>query len=139
MEHLSVLQFETALATLVTTWFPLIYLYLKLLLISISVKKKRYTHALSILYKLLTQSCMTLFTSNYYKLGLAVHFMKFLKNMYSKSKLHVKIGNILTDNITSKIGVRQVDILIPNLFKNFKNDLPNYFEKTPDPAIINSR
>ena len=102
-------------------------------------KKKNYTHALSILNKLLTQSCMKLVTSNYYKLGLAVHFMKFLKNMYSKSKLHVKIGNILTDNITSKIGVRQVDILIPNLFRNFKNDLPNYFEKTPDPAIINSR
>ena len=102
-------------------------------------KKKNYTHALSILNKLLTQSCMKLVTSNYYKLGLAVHFIKFLKNMYSKSKFHVKIGNILTDNITSKIGVRQVDILIPNLFKNFKNDLPNYFEKTPDPAIINSR
>ena len=59
--------------------------------------------------------------------------------MDSKSKLHVKIGNILTDNFTSNIGVRQDDILIPNLFKIYKNDLPNYFEKTPDPAIINSR
>ena len=73
------------------------------------------------------------------QIGIGVSFYEVLKNMYSKSKLHVKIGNILTDNITSKIGVRQVDILIPNLFRNFKNDLPNYFEKTPDPAIINSR
>ena len=73
------------------------------------------------------------------QIGIGGSFYEVLKNMYSKSKLHVKIGNILTDNITSKIGVRQVDILIPNLFKNFKNDLPNYFEKTADPAIINSR
>ena len=73
------------------------------------------------------------------QIGNGGSFYEVLKNMYCKSKLHVKIGNILTDNFTSKIGIRQVDILIPNPFNFFKNDLPNYFEETSDPAIINSR
>jgi hypothetical protein len=50
------------------------------------------------------------------QIGIGVSFYEVLKNMYSKSKLHVKIGNILTDNFTSKIGVRQVGNLSPNLF-----------------------
>ena len=53
------------------------------------------------------------------QIGNGSSFYENLKNMYCKSKLHVKIGNILTDNFTSKIGVRQGDILSPNLFKNF--------------------
>ena len=58
------------------------------------------------------------------QIGIGGSFYEVLKNMYSKSKLHVKIGNILTNNVTSRIGVRQGDILRPNLFKNFINDLP---------------
>ena len=59
--------------------------------------------------------------------------------MYSKSKLHVKIDNILTDKFSSKIGVRQGDVLSPNLFKIFINDLPNYFSNSPDPVVINNK
>jgi hypothetical protein len=73
------------------------------------------------------------------QIGNGGSFYEVLKNMYCKSKLHVKIGNILTDNFTSKIGVRQGEILRPNLFKIFINNPPNYFEETPDPAIIDSR
>ena len=73
------------------------------------------------------------------QLGIGGLFFNVIRNMYSKSKLQVKVGNILTENFTSKIGVRQGDILSPNLFKIFINDLPNYFDETPDPVLVNNR
>ena len=64
-------------------------------------------------------------------------FYKLLKNMYSKSLLHVKVGDTLTNSFISRLGVRQGDVLSPNLFKLFINDLPNYFLDTPDPILLN--
>lgn len=73
------------------------------------------------------------------QIGIGGSFYNILKDMYNKSKLCVKVGNILTDVFTSKIGVRQGDILSPNLFKIFINDLPNYFDDTPDPINLNNQ
>jgi hypothetical protein len=48
--------------------------------------------------------------------------------MYSKTEVCVKIDNYRTDLFNSKLGVKQRDNLIPNLFNLYVNDLPSYFE-----------
>ena len=62
------------------------------------------------------------------KYNISGHFYKILSDMYSKSQLCVKIGNYLTPNFNSSVGVGQGDALNPNLFKIFINDLPNIFK-----------
>jgi hypothetical protein len=46
--------------------------------------------------------------------------------MYSYSTSCVKINDKLTEFFATKLGVKQGDNLIPNLFKIFINDLPSY-------------
>ena len=79
-------------------------------MINISVKRKN----IHMLYRFKKAFHSVMHEAIYIKLlqiGIGGSFYEVLKNMDSKSKLHVKIGNILTDNFTSKIGVRQGDIL----------------------------
>ena len=66
-------------------------------------------------------------------------FYGVLKDMYNKSELSVKIGNYITPKFRSLIGVRQGDVLRPNLFKIFINDLPVIFESICDPVNLNGR
>lgn len=64
-------------------------------------------------------------------------FLNLLKDMYSKSTLCVKLGNELTKFFCSSVGVRQGDVLSPNLFKVFINDLPDYLADSPSPLFLN--
>ena len=48
--------------------------------------------------------------------------------MYTYSKSCVKIDNCLTYLFSVQLGVKQGDNLIPNLFKIFINDLPDYLD-----------
>ena len=64
-------------------------------------------------------------------------FYNLLKNMYDKSLLSIKVGNELTENFSSSVGVRQGDVLSPNLFKIFINDLPDYLSETGDSIFLN--
>ena len=53
------------------------------------------------------------------------NFYRILKCMYSYDKLCIKVDNKMTDFFAAEVGVRQGDVLSPNLFKYFINDLPS--------------
>ena len=61
-----------------------------------------------------------------------------INSMYEKINLRIKLGNNLTDNLTSNIGVLQGDNLSPTLFNIYINDLQKQIENTPntDPVSI---
>ena len=48
--------------------------------------------------------------------------------MYTDNILRVKLGNKITSEFYSNIGVRQGDVLSSNLFKIFINDLVDISE-----------
>jgi len=56
--------------------------------------------------------------------GLNGPFLDTIWDMYSKTSLCVKVQKQLTPTFPGEVGVRQGDILSPNIFKLFINDLP---------------
>ena len=64
-------------------------------------------------------------------------FYDILSSLYNKSSVCVRLGEHRTDLFPSKVGVRQGDVLSPNLFKIFINDLPSYLNDSLDPVFIN--
>ncbi len=58
------------------------------------------------------------------KAGINGTFLETLSDMYSKSNMAVKVKGSLTASFSSMVGVRQGDVLSPNLFNLFMNDLP---------------
>ena len=70
-------------------------------------------------------------------LGINGQFYDILCCLYAKSSVCVRLGEHRTDLFESKVGVRQGDVLNPNLFKNLMNDLPSYINDTPDPVPVN--
>lgn len=69
-------------------------------------------------------------------IGIGGLFYKVIENMYSNNILRVKIGNGLTNDFCSNLGVRQGDTLSPNLFKVFINDLAQIFDDSCDFATL---
>ena len=57
--------------------------------------------------------------------------------MYSKTNLCVRLGDSRTNFCKSNIRVRQGDVLSPNLFNFFINDLPSYLSGCLDPVNVN--
>ena len=72
-------------------------------------------------------------------LGIGTMFYKIIKNMYCNTKTCVKINNQRTYFFNSNVGVRQGDNLSPNLFNIFLNDLPNNFDNTCDPVLLQNQ
>jgi exonuclease III len=58
--------------------------------------------------------------------GINGNFFSCIKNMYAKAMICVKTQNKLTPFIQAEMGVRQGDVLSPNIFKIFINDLPQF-------------
>ena len=66
-------------------------------------------------------------------------FYDVLCGLYDKSNTCVRLGEDRGNFFASKVGVRQWDVLSPNLFKIFIDDLPEYLTESPDPAYINNQ
>jgi len=58
--------------------------------------------------------------------------------MYSKVKVCVKSSNKLSNFFSSSIGVHQGDVLSPNLFKIFINDLEDHLKDSCRPVNLGS-
>ena len=65
-------------------------------------------------------------------------FYNVIKSMYSLFLLCVKVNDKITNTFKSLVAVRQGDILSPNQFIIFINDLPNYLMFSQDPIDLNN-
>lgn len=78
-------------------------------------------------------------TALLYKLvssGISGLFYNIIKSMYTDNKMHVRIGDRLSESFSPEIGLRQGDNLSPNLFKLFINDLTSCFDCNDDPVLL---
>jgi hypothetical protein len=72
--------------------------------------------------------------------GVNGNFLKLIRDMYSKTSLCVKTQQQLTTTFPGEVGVRQGDVLSPNIFKIFINDLPNaVITQDSDPPHLKSK
>ena len=71
------------------------------------------------------------------EMNISGKFYDVINSMYSKTKLCVRIGENRSNFFKSDIGVRQGDVLSPNLFKFFINDLPSSLSECLDPVNVN--
>lgn len=72
-------------------------------------------------------------------LGIGTKFYNIIKDMYNSSQSCVRLSNGLTNPFKLCVGVRQGDVLSPNLFKVFINDLPKYLHTCSDPVYLKNR
>ena len=59
--------------------------------------------------------------------------------MHSSSMVSIKIGDKLTEPFTSSLGGRQGDLLSPNIFKLFLNDLSDIIENSNDSVYLQDK
>ena len=72
------------------------------------------------------------------QLGIGTNFYNIVTSMYKSSLSCVCLGNGLTNRFKTAVGARQGDVLRPNLFKIYINDLSDYFQSCSDPVKLNT-
>ena len=72
------------------------------------------------------------------QLGIGTKFYNIIKSMYESSQACIRLSDGLTNQFKIGMGVRQGDVLSPNLFNIFINDLPKYFQSCADPVKLNT-
>ena len=70
------------------------------------------------------------------KAGIGGPFGRLIQNIYSNTKVQIKLENGLTESFKDNVGVKQGCILSPALFKIFINDLPEIFGDHCHPTTL---
>ena len=71
--------------------------------------------------------------------GIRGTFFKLIENMYEGGKSSIKMDGLLSKEFTCESGVRQGDVISPNLFNIFINDLPQCLTKGEDTPRIGEK
>ena len=68
-----------------------------------------------------------------------VYFITLSKVCISNLLFVFKVNDKITNTFKSLVGVRQGDVLSPNLIKIFINDLTAYLSSSLDPVYLNDK
>ena len=68
--------------------------------------------------------------------GIKGNFFGVIENMYQGCKSCIKGNGVLSDVFPCDTGVRQGDVMSPNLFNLYINDLPDLFENDTDSPML---
>ena len=66
-------------------------------------------------------------------------YIKLIKNMYEKTGISLKMNNIISRSLNIERGVRQGCILSPRLFNLFINDIPDIFDDSCSPVVLDKK
>ena len=73
------------------------------------------------------------------KIGIRGNFFEVIANMYTGGESYIKADGSLSQGFKCETGVRQGDVLSPNLFNIFINDLPDIFLDQSDSPMLGDK